>query len=380
MKILLTAYVRFRNALAWNTFELARTFHSAGHDVFLCCQRESPLAKWSGDAGLPFNADLNLNSASPGEIINGLWTMRQIIRKFKPDIINPHCPPGHTFLALARRFERYRTPLIRTIADPRPPKNNPLNRWLNRRLTDGLIVTTRSSLERYEAVIGANHPPARIILPGFRSDEFIQTVENRNYRQTLRLNDDVLLAGIIARMSPEKGQEVLLKALSLLNAEDRNRLFVALAGEDSRERGRSDLEAIAQRYHVADRVAFLGELDDVRPLMSELDLGIITSTRSEAICRVALEYMSFGIPVISSDVNILPEVVHHGQNGWVFPNHNAVALAECLHDAIASTEERRRRGETGAVMIKSVYDYRREAKDYSDFFSQHLSATESQQP
>ena len=57
------------------------------------------------------------------------------------------------------------------------------------------------------------------------------------------------------------------------------------------------------------QTAFPDKLDDVRPLMSELDVGVITSTRSEAICRVALEYMSFGIPVMASDVNILPEVV-----------------------------------------------------------------------
>ena len=325
------------------------------------------------DAPFAVNGDYNLNHLSPGQNLRALSAFRRALREFRPDILNPHCPPGHSYLALARAMEGMSIPLIRTVADPRPPKTNPINRNLHHRLTQGIIFTTDSSRRRYGERLTLDAKRIQTILPGFRADDFSRGVSAAGYRRKFELDGSRLFAGIVARMSPEKGQEVFLHALSLLNDADRRRIFCFLTGEDSRERGQHELAVLAGKLGVESQLAFAPRLDDVRGLMAELDLAIITSTRSEAICRVALEYMSFGVPVIGSDVNILPEVIRDGENGWTFPNHDAHALAVCLQAALNNPDERRRRGQNGFNLVRALFGLERELDETLDFFHRTLS-------
>jgi glycosyltransferase involved in cell wall biosynthesis len=188
------------------------------------------------------------------------------------------------------------------------------------------------------------------------------------------LREEQLLAAVVARMSPEKGQEVLLHAMAMLSAAEREHIFFVLAGEDTRQRGRHDLVQLATRLGVEKRFAFVGWLDDVRPLMAELDLALITSTRSEAVCRVALEYMSYGVPVIATDVNILPEVIHDGENGWTYPHDDPAALAQRLRQALSEPEERRRRGRRGREMVHTIFSLDCELDETLHFFQEVLSS------
>ncbi len=365
--------MRFSNALVWHALETCRSLHAAGHEVRLYCQRGAPLADQSKREPYFVNRDLHLNRADPRDVARGLSVLRQALREFRPDVLNPHCPPGHSYLALARSIEKLHIPLVRTVADPRPPNRNLINRWLHERHTDALIFTTQSSRQRYERILHLPADRTFTIYPGFRAEDFSRDVQSADFRKQLGVHEDQILAGIIARMSPEKGQEVLLEALRLLEPEYRQRLKVVIAGSDSKERTRSDLEALATRMGVAEHVMFLGRLEQVAPLIAELDLGVITSTRSEAICRIALEYMSFGVPIIVSDVNILPEVVRDGENGWTFANHNAAALAKQLRQAIDHPHERKLRGKRGYEMVRSDFSAVQECEEVLTVF-EHLRA------
>lgn len=347
--------MRFSNALVWHALETCRSLHAAGHEVRLYCQRGAPLADQSKREPYFVNRDLHLNRADPRDVVRGLSALRQALREFRPDVLNPHCPPGHSYLALARLLERQDIPLVRTVADPRPPNRNLINRRLHERHTDALIFTTQSSRQRYERILHLPADRTFTIYPGFRANDFAENVQSADYRKQLSVREDQVLAGIIARMSPEKGQEVLFEALRLLEPDYRRRLRVAIAGADSKERTRRDLEVLATRMGVAEPITFLGKLEQVAPLIAELDFGIITSTRSEAICRIALEYMSFGVPIIVSNVNILPEVVRAGENGWTFANHDAAALARHLRFVIDHADERRLRGKRGYAMVRSEF-------------------------
>lgn len=338
------------------------------------CQRGSPLATWARDAGLASNSAFNLNSARPGDVLGGFAALRRTLCEFRPDILNPHCPPGHSYLAMVRQMGHSPVPLIRTVADPRVPHRNPLNSWLHRRHTDGFIFTSHSSQARYEHVLAGAPPQTEVILPGFRAPEFVAGVDDGSWRERLGVQAGRLLIGIIARMAPEKGQEVLLEALSLLPAEERARIFCVIAGDDSPRRGHAALAAIARRFGVEQQVVFPGKLADVRPLIRELDLGLITSLRSEAVCRVALEYMSFGVPVITSDVNILPEVVRDRVNGAVFPNRDSRALASLLREALHHPERRRAWGEAGRTLVHTEFGLEREIERTVAFYQQVSAA------
>lgn len=265
-------------------------------------------------------------------------------------------------------------PIVRTVAEPRYPKNNAVNRYLHERKTAGLIYTTRSSFKRYQERFQLDHIRQGTILPGFRADEFANGVEPLDLRKQLGLDAEVIIFGIVARMSPEKGQEVLIEALTLLDDKTRARCHFVLTGDDCRERGADDLRTLAKQNGVDKYLTFQQRYQDIRPLIAGLDVGLITSVRSEAVCRIALEYMSFTKPIISSDVNILPEVVRDGENGWIFPNRNAKALAKCIQAAVEDKALRDRRGKRGYELVHQDFSMEQYSEQTVQFYNSVLSS------
>lgn len=91
----------------------------------------------------------------------------------------------------------------------------------------------------------------------------------------------------------------------------------------------STVKAIFQQNGIDGDVRYWGLQRDVAPILSQADLILITSLQ-ESFCLVALEAMACGVPVLSTNVGGLPEVVVDGKTGWLFPvdDHDmAVELA-----------------------------------------------------
>lgn len=364
MRILLTCHVRFASAMAWYTFHLARGLIKQGHDVRLSAKRGSPLADWAINEGLPGYSSRDYRSGNPLELYKAYAELQQAIKEFKPDILNPHCPPGHALAAFAGNRK---IPLIRTVADPRPPKSHFINRYLHEYRTDGMIYSTASSLARYDRVFNFKRTLEKVILPGLDLSLF-PDANNTSLRKKLNVPDDALFAAIVARMSPEKGQELLIEALAMLSSEHRRKVVVLLTGDDSKERAAHHLEALARTKGVLECLRFAPRLSDIRPLLNEIDLGIITSVRSEAVCRVALEYMAYSKPIISTDVNILPEVVRDGINGWCVPLADPKKLSNALQAAISDRMMLKKLGAQGYNLLFSEFSLDQMTNETLEFY------------
>ncbi|MCH8820016.1 MAG: glycosyltransferase, partial [Acidobacteria bacterium] len=78
--------------------------------------------------------------------------------------------------------------------------------------------------------------------------------------------------------------------------------------------------------NLSDHVLFLGEQDDIEELMSCAELFILPS-KQESFGLVALEAQSFGVPVIGTNMGGLPEVVSHGETGFLLPVGDVEGMA-----------------------------------------------------
>jgi N-acetyl-alpha-D-glucosaminyl L-malate synthase BshA len=98
---------------------------------------------------------------------------------------------------------------------------------------------------------------------------------------------------------------------------------------------RSDAELEAQMLGVEHDVHFLGRIDAVAPLLASSDLFLIPSDR-ESFGLSALEALATGVPVVGSHAGGLPEVVRHGETGFLLPvgdvDGMATAALEILRD------------------------------------------------
>jgi glycosyltransferase involved in cell wall biosynthesis len=143
--------------------------------------------------------------------------------------------------------------------------------------------------------------------------------------------EDRMLVLTAARLSDQKGHDILLEAA----ADGPNAVFV-LAGEGPE---RTRLEALADRYGVADRVRFLGHRSDIPELLAVCDIFVLPSLY-EGSSLAVLEAMAAHRAVISSAIGGTDELIEDGRSGLLVPPGNAGALAAAVQRLLGDGELR----------------------------------------
>jgi glycosyltransferase involved in cell wall biosynthesis len=129
----------------------------------------------------------------------------------------------------------------------------------------------------------------------------------------------------VGRLSPEKAQDAMIRALAqLLPREPRLRLRIA--GHGPLE---ASLKALAAELGVAERVQFLGFVQNMRPEYDAADL-VVQSSITEGMPNVILEAAVLGVPILATDVGGTAEVVEHGKGAWLIPPASQAQLVDGL--------------------------------------------------
>lgn len=177
-----------------------------------------------------------------------------------------------------------------------------LNSRSNRYLQNALIRLIKPKLiADCDAVADAlqQHYPfsqPQVILNGIDTERFtpISADERQQYRKRFGLPKELFLLGCAARLESVKGHKYLLKALKHC-PED---IGLVLAGNGSLRRY---LEHEAEYLGIADRVFFLGNVDNIVPFYHAIDLFCLPSL-NEGLPLSPLEAQACGVPVIATDV------------------------------------------------------------------------------
>ena len=137
--------------------------------------------------------------------------------------------------------------------------------------------------------------------------------------------EDAFVIGIAARLTAQKGHDVLLDAFARVRAEAADaRLLVAGTGPLE-----SELHAQAERLGLGDACRFAGHVEPVARVYRACDVTAAPS-RFEGFCFSAVESEALGVPVVASRVSSLPEVVADGETGLLVPPEDPAALAGAL--------------------------------------------------
>ncbi len=127
----------------------------------------------------------------------------------------------------------------------------------------------------------------------------------RWWRNRLGIKEKELLFGAVGRLDPVKGYKLLIKAF----AESKISAKLLIAGEEKNLKA-SDLINTARRAGVEEKMILLPyRVVNIASLMSAFDAGVISSLSSEIIARVAFEFLSVGLPIVSTDVGMLSEIM-----------------------------------------------------------------------
>jgi glycosyltransferase involved in cell wall biosynthesis len=184
------------------------------------------------------------------------------------------------------------------------------------RLSDRLIVNARAVAEpMYD--LGFSREKTDIVYNGLDLDIRVTEQQQNALRAELGLLPDETVLAAIARIDPKKDLETLLRAFANVHRQKgKTRLLIAGGGFPEYQK---KLDRLAQELGIENHVHFLGFRDDPQVILSICDISVLSSL-TEGLPNAILESMALGKPVVATEVGGVPELITHGEHGYLVPS------------------------------------------------------------
>lgn len=309
LRVIEVVNVRWFNATAWYGLSLSRLLLDAGHEVRCLALPGTQCFDEARRMGLE-PVPLSLHSANPALFGPAALKAAALVRDFRPHVVNCHRGEGFFLWGLLKKKSSGYA-LVRTRGDQRPPKGNWPNRYLHARFVDALIAANSRTASQCMDTLGLEKAKVFTVPGGVDARRFAPDAEGRaRVRRAYGFTDDDLVVGLLGRFDPVKGQRELIDALGrILPVRNlRERLKVLLLGLPA-SLSQEDIASRLRERGLAERAVLLGRVDDVPAHINAFDLGVVASQGSEAIARAALEIMACGVPLVSTDVGVMPDLL-----------------------------------------------------------------------
>lgn len=189
-------------------------------------------------------------------------------------------------------------------------------------------------------------------------------------RNTLGLPDGVIIAGVVGRFDPKKGQDVLVRAAKQVHSRGHT-LHLLFVGDETMNEQNGYLQTV--RRIVADMglqqyVHFYPFLDAIESAYAAMDIFVLTS-HSETYGMVTIEAMASELPIIATDSGGTPGIIANGVNGLLVPPEEPAGLAEALCQLIEDPELSRRLAQQAGIDAVSTYSNESQCWQFEQLFN-----------
>ncbi|MFG1959010.1 glycosyltransferase [Nonomuraea sp. NPDC049028] len=244
------------------------------------------------------------------------------VRRLRPDVLNLHSPLPASLLRVTSRLSRPRPALISTVHNVRYRLPTMLldraTGWL-----DARTVAVSPQVARAVVSRGARNLVTRI--HGINVTEMRRrAAEAARTRQGWNVPESAFLIAHVGNFRPQKQHGVLIEAAAKVVDRDPRAVFL-LAGTgplyEETARRVADLGS--------DNVRLLGHVPDAARLIASSDLLVLSSAH-EGLPVVVMEALAAGVPVVSTAVGGVPDLIDNGRNGLLTRPGDPDALAEAI--------------------------------------------------
>jgi glycosyltransferase involved in cell wall biosynthesis len=261
--------------------------------------------------------------------VRGLAALRRLLSERRFDVVNTHSSTDSWLAAVARATLDGAPPIVRTRHISAPVPSNRASRWLYAKAAR--VVTTGERL-RTQVIAETGIDPSRAIsIPTGIDLAAFHPGDRHAARAALGLDVDAPTVGIVATLRSWKGHRYLLQALAAMR---RPEVSLVVVG-DGPQRGA--LEELAATLGIAAQVRFVGNQVDVAPWMQAFDVFCLPSYANEGVPQSLMQAMACALPVVTTSVGSIDEIVTDGDTGVIVPVQNdmrlRVELSNLLDDA-----------------------------------------------
>lgn len=320
-------------------------------------------------------------SINPLNDRKALNEIRRIIKEFKPDIVHTHASKagalgrtaaykekvpvivhtfhGHVFHSYFGKFKTW----IYKLAERRLAKK-----------TDAIIAI--SEIQKTELTQIHKIAPAdkfRVIQLGFDLDRFHENKENKriDFRTKYKLAENEIAVGIIGRLTAIKNHELFIESIRLITENPNLKIRAFIIGDGERM---AELQALVKEVEeergtkIFEFTSWIKNVDDILP---GLDIVALTSF-NEGTPVSLIEAQASGVPIISTNVGGVSDVVSNGQTGFVIDGFERKAFAEKLSELAVNRELRLKMSQNGWNYVEHKFHYKRLCNDVANLYKELL--------
>lgn len=284
-----------------------------GHEVLFA----GPLDSWLGarckELGIPA---VHLRMTGLYDLPSH-WKLHKLIKKWKPDVLHGHLVRASYYVGWANH--KGNRPLCICTAHT----TNAL-RHMER---CSHIIADSNAIRTNLLSVGYPERGVSVIFTGVPK---ASEINRESVRAELGLHPSDIVIGHAGRFVRDKGQDVLVKAVSQISDP---RVKLLLIGQHDTDFGQS-VQALPQNRS---RVKYLGYRSDVQRILRALDIYVQPSRR-EGLPLAISEAFDAGLPVVASAIGGMPEIVHHNKTGLLVEADRPDLLAQALNALLTNSQ------------------------------------------
>ncbi len=240
-----------------------------------------------------------------------------------------------------------------------------IDQWMHRRM-DKVVCVSQGQADK---VIRCGTPKERVVvIHNAISTARFEQEPDPTYREAILSRfpgekKPTLLLGGAGRLSPEKGFDVLIRAVEILAQKCADHDFgVVIFGEGFL---REPLQEQLLRSTVADRTILFGFTSELDRFLPHLDV-FVQSSHTEGLPCVLLEAMAAKVPIVATEVGGTGEVVVPHETGLLVPAADPQRLADALAELLRDPDKRRRMGLAAKEQVERHFTCAEQAKQYGE--------------
>jgi glycosyltransferase involved in cell wall biosynthesis len=263
------------------------------------------------------------------------WRIGRALRRQQGGIVHVHSPCHYGSLRWGLRLSGAKT-IVHVQIEEAPESLQ----WAFRRPPSLIITCARFLVDQVRRALPAAHQERQkiVAVPNAVDTRRFWPGDKADAKACVGAPANVPLVLMLANLAPHKGQETAIRAMALLKQRGLQ-LACWLVGierggvKSYTERLRSFIEEMG----VSDRVHLLGPRNDAPDLLRAADFLLLPST-CEGLPLSILEAQATKVPVLANSTAGIPEVISHGETGFLIPAEDAEGYATCISNLLKSPQ------------------------------------------
>lgn len=309
-----------------------------------------------------------------------LKKIKEIIAEYKPDIVHTHASKAG---ALGRKAALdMKVPIVvhtfhgHVFHSYFGKVKTELYKFIERKLaqkSSGIIAI--SDLQKNELVNTykiVTENKVNVIPLGFDLQKFNQNLseKRKNVREKFGVTDDQVAVAIIGRLAPIKNHSLFLETVALIQKETEKKLVFFIVGDGELR------EEIAQKVIELSKkgvdIRMTSWIKDINEFNAGMDIICLTSNNEGTPVSI-IEAQASQVPVVSTNVGGVQNVMIDNETGYIVPKNNARIFADKLLVLIENEALRNEMGQKGWAFVKELFHFERLVKEMEHYYKELLT-------